>query len=142
MDLEASTLDELLDEWEERRGRGEAVTAAELCRRAPQLAAELTRQTKLPEALAPRPGPPAGEGPPPPALPARLAGYEILGELGRGGMGIVYRARDPVLAREVAPQVLRPAGPTDLDRLARRFRREARVLARLRHEHIIPVYEA
>src|SRR5262245_15049596 len=71
---------------------------------------------------------------------ARLGPYEILGPIGAGGMGEVYRARDPRLDREVAIKVL----PTD--RLAdegrrQRFLREARAAATLSHPHIVTVHE-
>ena len=65
----------------------------------------------------------------------RIGGYEIRSLLGVGGMGEVYRARDPKLGRDVAIKVL-PAGfASDGERLAR-FQREARLLASLNHPHI------
>ena len=60
----------------------------------------------------------------------RLGRYEILGELGAGGMGEVYRARDTSLEREVAVKVLPEGMARDADRL-HRFEREAKVVARL-----------
>ncbi len=65
--------------------------------------------------------------------------YEILGELGRGGMGIVYRARDPALDREVAVKVIAPG--TLQDEAEERFRREAQVVARMDHPGIAPIYD-
>jgi serine/threonine protein kinase len=66
--------------------------------------------------------------------------YTILDELGRGGMGTVYRARDAVLERDVALKVLTlpEAGPAE----AERMRQEARVMARLEHPGIVPVHDA
>src|SRR5512144_294453 len=70
---------------------------------------------------------------------SRLGAYEILGPLGAGGMGEVYRARDGKLGREVAIKVLPEAFAADADRLAR-FRREAKLLASLNHPHIAAIY--
>ncbi|MBL8113796.1 MAG: protein kinase, partial [Acidobacteria bacterium] len=65
--------------------------------------------------------------------------YEILRELGRGGMGIVYLARDPILERDVAIKVLTASLLTD--EKEERFRREARIVARLEHPGIVPVHD-
>src|SRR3982751_1145006 len=74
------------------------------------------------------------------ALQAALAGeYSLQRELGRGGMGIVYLARDVQLDRDVAIKVL----PTHLARTAaarERFVREARMAAGLSHPHIVPIH--
>ena len=69
----------------------------------------------------------------------RLGAYEVLGSLGKGGMGEVYRARDTKLQREVAIKVLPESLATDRDRLAR-FEREAQLLAALNHPHIAAIY--
>ena len=71
--------------------------------------------------------------------PVRIGGYDILGVLGAGGMGDVYRAVDSRLLREVAIKVLPPAFTSNPERLAR-FEREAQVLASLNHPHIAQVY--
>src|ERR1700690_82433 len=65
----------------------------------------------------------------------RLGPYEILSPIGAGGMGEVFRARDPRLGRDVAIKVLPAAMSTDPDRMAR-FQREARAVAALNHPHI------
>ncbi|MBL9172678.1 MAG: serine/threonine protein kinase [Verrucomicrobiales bacterium] len=74
------------------------------------------------------------------ASPTRLGAFEILGELGRGGMGIVYRARQSGLDREVALKVLR-LGPLSSGRDRVRFRREASAAAALRHPNAVAVHE-
>ena len=70
---------------------------------------------------------------------SRLGAYEILGPLGAGGMGEVWRARDTRLQREVALKILPEAFAQDADRLAR-FTREAHVLASLNHPNIAAIY--
>lgn len=72
-------------------------------------------------------------------LPARLGEFELLEKIGSGGMGVVYRARQGSLGREVALKVLRPEllfFPGN----RRRFRREIEAVARLAHPGIVPIY--
>ncbi len=69
------------------------------------------------------------------AAGTRLGAYEILGLLGAGGMGEVYRGRDNSLNRDVALKVLPDAFATDPDRVAR-FQREAKTLASVNHPNI------
>ena len=69
----------------------------------------------------------------------RLGVYEVLGPLGSGGMGEVYRARDRKLGREVAIKILREAFAADPARISR-FEREARMLAALNHPGIATIY--
>ena len=70
---------------------------------------------------------------------ARLGPYEIIAPLGAGGMGEVYRARDPRLGRDVAVKVLPADLAKDTERLAR-FKREAQLLASLNHPNIAMIY--
>ena len=70
---------------------------------------------------------------------ARLGPYEIIAPLGAGGMGEVYRARDPKLNRDVAIKILPESFARDPDRLAR-FKREAQLLASLQHPNIGQIY--
>jgi serine/threonine protein kinase len=86
-------------------------------------------QTPVPAALSDRP---SGA----PLVP----GYEVLSELGRGGMGVVYKACQVKLDRLVALKVLPPETAAD-PAFAERFTREARALARLNHPHIIAIYD-
>jgi Tol biopolymer transport system component len=69
-----------------------------------------------------------------------LGPYEILGTIGAGGMGEVYRARDPRLGREVAIKVLPTQFSADSERL-RRFEQEARAAAALNHPNILAIYD-
>src|SRR5262252_4361178 len=69
----------------------------------------------------------------------RVGSYEVIGVLGAGGMGEVYRARDSRLGRDVAIKLLPEAFATDPDRLPR-FEREAKVLASLNHPNIAALY--
>ncbi len=71
----------------------------------------------------------------------RLGGYAVERELGRGGMGTVYLARDERLDRMVALKVVAPALADD-ERFRERFLRESRLAARLEHPSIVPVYQA
>jgi serine/threonine-protein kinase len=68
-----------------------------------------------------------------------LGGYQIVEEIGRGGMAVVYKARDPTLERDVAIKVLPQYFAHDRN-FAARFEREAKAVARLQHPNILPVH--
>ena len=70
----------------------------------------------------------------------QLSSYEILEEIGRGGMATVYRAYQPSVDRFVAIKVIAAPIAEDPEAL-RRFQREARVIARLEHPHLLPIYD-
>jgi serine/threonine protein kinase/tetratricopeptide (TPR) repeat protein len=85
-------------------------------------------------------GEPTAEDPgPAEEAPDRLGDFRILRELGRGGMGVVYEAEQESLGRRVALKILPSWARLDPYR-RRRFVREARVVARLHHTNIVPVY--
>jgi serine/threonine-protein kinase len=156
---------ELLVQAEELGEQGAAVTAEELCRDCPELLPELRRllgglgqverlmkggpagvsgPTPI-RALRPDPdadtptGVPFSDDVPRAGLP-RVAGYELLRDLGRGGMGVVYQAQHRALKRTVAlKMILVGAHAGDGER--QRFRAEAEAAARLSHPNIVQVYE-
>src|SRR5574341_1337772 len=70
----------------------------------------------------------------------RIGPYEVLGPLGAGGMGEVYRARDPRLGREVAIKILPSDVSLDPDRL-QRFEQEARAAGILNHPNLLAVHD-
>jgi serine/threonine-protein kinase len=75
-----------------------------------------------------------------PAPLATVPGYEILGILGKGGMGIVYQARHLALNRVVALKMILTGAHAGTDDLVR-FRREAEAVARLQHPGIVQIHE-
>jgi eukaryotic-like serine/threonine-protein kinase len=79
------------------------------------------------------------------ATPAKLGRYELMYELGKGAMGVVYRARDPRINREVALKAIPLTDEfeaEELDQARVRFFREAEMAGRLSHPHIVTIYDA
>jgi hypothetical protein len=88
-----------------------------------------------------RPTPPVATSATPPAPPlGAFAKYELLERLGQGGMGVIFRARDTALDREVALKKIRSGVWAHAEEVER-FRTEARAIARLRNPHIVQVYD-
>jgi serine/threonine protein kinase len=126
-------------------------TPDEVCRGCPELLAEVRERWKqfriidaaVSELLAgPHTVPDVGAIAPVrvAANPPQVPGYELSGEVGRGGMGIVYRARDLAFDRDVAVKLLHDGYPADSP-IACRFGDEARITAQLQHPGIPPVHD-
>jgi WD40 repeat protein len=155
-------LEEVLGEYMQRLDRGEGIDREELLARHPELAKELRSYfagcdevERLGRLTGPGPQRETSALPPPRALPqtcgleggapagreVRYVGdYELLEQIGQGGMGVIYRARQRSLPRLVALKMIRPdrlTSPADV----LRFRSEAEAAASLDHPNIVPIYE-
>ncbi len=140
--------DELAEEFVERFRQGERPALQEYVDRCPGIedairklfpalveVEQVERVERVEQAFAP-PGMPQAS----PPCPDRLADFRIIGEIGRGGMGVVYEAEQVSLGRTVALKILPMAMKRD-GRSLERFRREARSAAQLHHTNIVPVFE-
>jgi tRNA A-37 threonylcarbamoyl transferase component Bud32 len=141
---ESDTLD-LLDAYVAELHAGRRPDRGRWLRDHPHLAAHLDCLDQLDQLAAPDPDstlalPP---GPGPSLVGKTLADgkYELLAEVGRGGMGVVYKARQVELDRVVALKMVLAGSMASGEQLAR-FQAEARVAARVQHPHVIPVFES
>jgi serine/threonine protein kinase len=147
-----SKLDRLLSRWEMLREQGTTVHAEDLASDCPELLEPLRARIEAlnavdrmlstsaqPTSSSDTAAPPSAQEPPPAPVPT-VPGYEILGELGQGGMAVVYKARQTALKRLVALKVIFLACLRDSKEFIR-FRQEAEVTALLRHPHIVQIHD-
>jgi serine/threonine protein kinase/Flp pilus assembly protein TadD len=136
-------LERLAEEFVTRFRAGERPALTEFAERHPELADQirdlfpaLVEMEQLKPATGERTGPYSTE----PQHLEHIAGFRILREIGRGGMGVVYEAVQTSLNRRVALKVLPDHSVRD-EKRRERFRREARAAARLHHTNIVPVFQ-
>lgn len=128
-------LDRIIEEYRSSAKQGSPVSPEEIAARYPAHASALRALLPTIEMLDRAQGSPSVT---PRELPATLGDFEILREVGHGGMGIVYEARQSSLGRRVALKVL--GAHRVLPGNRERFEREARAVASLEHPHIVPVF--
>jgi WD40 repeat protein/serine/threonine protein kinase len=133
---------EVLANYLEAKERGERVDPQALVRAHPELAAELNEFFANEKQFASAAGITANAPTPGRAATGqRIGEYEILGEIARGGMGVVYRARHVALQRMVALKMMLGGEFAGREGL-RRFQEEAKVVADLDHPNIVPIYDS
>ncbi len=134
----ASIVAQAADEYIEQLGRGETPDLSEYALRYPQVASVLPQVLpvlRMLQGLTPE-----GSSEAPAAAPSVLGEFQVVREIGRGGMGVVYEALQQSLGgRRVALKVLPMAAGADTKQLAR-FQIEAQVAAALHHPHIVPIF--
>lgn len=140
--VESETILELLVQWDEQRRQGRAPTAEELCPDDPHLQqllrARIAQRQRLAAAFdLPDTQLDAASAP---AAPPVINGYAIETALGRGGMGVVYKATQQALHRPVALKLILSGANANAEERAR-FRTEAEAVARLQHPNITQIYE-
>jgi tetratricopeptide (TPR) repeat protein/tRNA A-37 threonylcarbamoyl transferase component Bud32 len=128
----------LLLDWDYRRGAGERPVPAEYHSRLPEYANLIDSAYRELAGAGDAPATPVGERATEPVEAEDR--YQLGEEIGRGGMGVVYRGRDSLLGRELAVKVLRTTY-RDRPDAHRRFVAEARVGSQLQHPAIVPVYD-
>jgi serine/threonine protein kinase len=167
--MDPHSLETLLERWSDALDQGRDLPAAELCRDRPELAEELERrmaECRRMSALmrqlatptvhdAPPTLPPQDQTPGFPPLPTSLSamarraqeegpvtvpGYQVIREVGRGGMGVVYLARELELGRFVALKMLPGSARVGAEAVDR-FRQEALAVARLSHPGTVQIYQ-
>jgi len=124
---------DILGRWRQRRDAGAAGDADQLLREHPDLAGQLAEHLAADRLLD------DGLLEDSDDAPTRIGDFEIVRELGRGGMGVVYEAEQVSMRRRVALKVL-PLTITRTPHAVRRFQREAQAAGKLHHTNIVPIH--
>ena len=131
---------DLVDEFASRQHAGESPSITEYCQQYPDLANEIRELFPLVSIMDSAKSESMGLGSADSSTPEQIGDYLIVQEIGRGGMGVVYEAKQKQLGRPVALKVLARRLEGNKRALAR-FHREARAVAKLHHTNIVPLFE-